>query len=618
MSIWFLLAIVDRLNQNIYAALKTLWDAVGGIGASHDAEHQFHRGGCMEGTREAVLAVIFAWITSGKRSLPICWLSGAAGVGKSAIAITVARAFAGKGLVSSFFFFRSDPKRNNPSALMLTISHGLLMNMPFVKSFINQRISDRPTILEAQMEDQFHELVVKPSLRWKWCRELLATLSGESSSSKDPRLIIIDGLDECGDEDTQRRILLTIRSAYEGTHRSPLRFLICSRPEAWIQEAFQEEALSRMVESVVLDDRFMPNMDIERYYLHEFKTIRADPKYKHFPFPTPWPSAKDLQCLVQKSSGQFVYAATTIRFITILPYSPIDQLQVIIDYAPEDDTPKPSLARLDDLYWCILSLSPNRDRLPSILAAILILPSHAPPSLEFIGLLLPLTAGEIDLTLRFLHSVLNIENNGEISVYHTSFPDFLYDASRSKAFHVDRAAHHHNLALRWYELLTQMVQGNPKIVLDPTSAGLTTALRHLLRGWVTFFPADKQSTTDLRVDLLHSILSTLYLDRQRLLVTLASIILLPPPQSDLTQFQAFNDLILGPNEVHTVSTMKLLENCELATRSPAGKTELVPFFLAMLCASTSQEYYIDIPKQRCILAQRWIRALVPSNQPTSK
>jgi len=64
----------------------------------------------MKETREEVLRAIYAWIASRNLSRPICWLSGATGAGKSVIAITVAEAFEGKGLVESFFFFRQDPK----------------------------------------------------------------------------------------------------------------------------------------------------------------------------------------------------------------------------------------------------------------------------------------------------------------------------------------------------------------------------------------------------------------------------------------------------------------------------------------------------------------------------
>ncbi|KAK1221424.1 hypothetical protein PQX77_015762 [Marasmius sp. AFHP31] len=602
---------VKHFNTTMPNPHKTLWDAVFGIGASHTAEQQFERGQCLEGTREEVLRVILEWIASKKRSLPICWLSGTAGVGKSAIAMTVAKYCEGKELVASFFFFRSDPKRNNPSALMVTISHGLVVNMPIgARTHINQRISDDPTILEARMEDQFRELVLKPSLRRIWWRRVLARLS---SGFKNPDLIIIDGLDECGDEPTQQRILSTILSSYQYSPRSPLRFLICSRPEAWIQEAFKTEDLNQITERVVLDDTFMPDNDIERYYLHEFRLICVDPKHARVQFPTPWPSVDNLKRLVHKSSGQFVYAVTAVRFIKLA--HPITHLGIILDYTPENSSSRSSFSKLDGLYHTILSLSRDHEQLLSVLAAVLILPAHAPPSPDFIELLFGLPAGEVDISLRPLHSVLNIRGGDEaITVYHTSFIDFLYDSSRSRELHIDPAAYHHTLALQWFKVVTHILETTPKIVLNPDAAGLTPTIRQLLGGWVSFFFADKQSTVDLRVELLRRIFS-LFPERQSLLAALAAVVLCPPNAPNLKQLLALNEHILRSERVHVFSVMKLLETCRLVGSS--NKIELEPFFLAFLC-DPSSEYHIDLPKQHHIHARRWIQALVPSNQPAFK
>ena len=126
-------------------------------------------------------------------------LSGTAGTGKSAIAITVATSCEDDVLVASFFFFRSDSKLNNPSALILTIAHGLVVNVSFVKGSINRRISSDPTILEVKLEEQFQELVLKPLAKRTWWRRVFDTISHQK---KGPILVIIDGLDECNDEET--------------------------------------------------------------------------------------------------------------------------------------------------------------------------------------------------------------------------------------------------------------------------------------------------------------------------------------------------------------------------------------------------------------------------------
>ncbi|KAF9259150.1 SCA7-domain-containing protein [Marasmius fiardii PR-910] len=95
----------NQYNQNIYIR-DLLWDAISDVKASHNAELQAGtgRGCCQPGTREKVLKLIHEWSITGCQTLPVCWLSGAAGVGKSAIALTVAKEWEKAGLVASFSF----------------------------------------------------------------------------------------------------------------------------------------------------------------------------------------------------------------------------------------------------------------------------------------------------------------------------------------------------------------------------------------------------------------------------------------------------------------------------------------------------------------------------------
>ncbi|KAF9258188.1 hypothetical protein L218DRAFT_834347, partial [Marasmius fiardii PR-910] len=159
-----------------------------------------------------------------------------------------------------------------------------------------------PHILEAGLEQQYQELVLNN-----------LNHSPPPSSPQPPDVVIIDGLDECSDSATQKHVLSIIFSTYQ-TH-SPLRFLLCSRPESWIQDSFNCQEFSSLTRHIKLDHSFNLEHDI-RYYLHwEFENIRRDPKYKQVHFPDPWPSPEIIQLLVEKADGQFIYAATVIKFI---------------------------------------------------------------------------------------------------------------------------------------------------------------------------------------------------------------------------------------------------------------------------------------------------------------
>ncbi|KAK1218923.1 hypothetical protein PQX77_018365 [Marasmius sp. AFHP31] len=417
--------LVQNVTTTVSNPHKALWRKVAAVGASHTSEQQYTRGTCLEGTREEALGDIHTWRVSGDPSLPICWLFGKAGVGKSAIAMTVAKACEEDGLVASFFFFRSDAKRDNPSALIPTIALGLRSKFPSLRTFIDERISRDPTILEANLEDQFRELVLKPSLLLE-----RSELEGQLVQ-KVPNLVIIDGLDECDDEGTQLRILSVIMTSYQQLPStwSPLRFLICSRPEAWIQEAFDEVDLSRLSQRIDLNVASQTDRDIQRYLICEFKAIHTSPKFRCFRIPSSWPSEEDLWRLVQKSSSQFVYAVTAVKFVKT-PYSnPLDQLHTILKYDPGNPPSNSPFPELDQLYYIILSINPNHEKLLLVLSAVLIFGACGyRSSPEFIEVLLDLAPGDVHMTLRAMHSVLDLHDEDRITVSHTSFRDYLFDS----------------------------------------------------------------------------------------------------------------------------------------------------------------------------------------------
>ncbi|KAG7097737.1 hypothetical protein E1B28_005057 [Marasmius oreades] len=432
----------DLIHYN-YAS-NPLWDAIADVGASHNSEIQVERGRCLPGTREAVLELIRVWKASECQQLPVCWLSGAAGVGKSAIALTIAEEWEKDGLVVSFFFFRSDPKRNNPSSLVLSIAHGLITTRPHLAPLVNWRIAADPRVLKARLEDQYNELVL----------EHLSL----PSSRKSPELVIIDGLDECSNGDVQRRVLSIIFSTYQQPFRSPLRFLICSRPESWIREVFDSHIPRSLTRHIKLDDSFQPQYDIKLYLSRQFLEIRGDPKYKDVGFPNPWPSTKDVDLLIEKADGQFIYASIVAMFVKAEYAHPITQLNIILSNISTDSSDPSTHSPfhdLDELYRIVLRANPDRDKLLlPILAVILLSKENISSSPAFIELLLGLPTGMVPLTLRGMHSVLDVRGRDDnIRIYHTSFTDFLLDRTRSKEFFVDKKHQFCSLAQRWLRIL---------------------------------------------------------------------------------------------------------------------------------------------------------------------
>ncbi|KAJ8091715.1 hypothetical protein PM082_020950 [Marasmius tenuissimus] len=433
----------DATTPTISNPHQALWQEIASVGASHDAGQQSERGGCIEGTCEPLLKIINDWTVGEGENAPICWLSGVVGVGKSAIAMTVAKRCEAEGrLVSSFFFSRHDLKRNNPSSLVLTIASGLASTIPSIRSPIEQRISNDPTILADSLEDQFRELISKPVQALTW-------------TSQFPNIVVIDELDACGDEETQLRILSTIQLAYHETPSFPLRFLICSRGECWIHEAFDAHPL-RQLSKVVLVYSSETEKDILRYYRHHFQEIVESPRYTHIQFPSLWPSEDVVEQLAEQSSSQFARASNVVRFIKLEDRDPQDQLRIVQEHA-FDSTSSPYIG-LDAQYTDILGRFPDIDEGRQILAAIVILPSQSPACIE---LVLGLPPGQVGLALRGLHSVLDVRGQeDEIRFYHTSFRDYLVDSRRSGRFHIDFVAQIHEIAQAWLRNLSSRTMGS--------------------------------------------------------------------------------------------------------------------------------------------------------------
>ncbi|KAF9259097.1 hypothetical protein L218DRAFT_840861, partial [Marasmius fiardii PR-910] len=126
-------------------------------------------------------------------------------------------------------------------------------------------------------------------------------------------LVIIDGLDECVATREQQQVLSLLLQVME--HRLPIRFLVCSRPEPKIQDRFNQEDLHQFTKFMSLNGDPNVNKDIKTMLHAEFSKIRNSSQCRGMVFPDPWPSKADLQRLVDKASGQYIYPAIILKFI---------------------------------------------------------------------------------------------------------------------------------------------------------------------------------------------------------------------------------------------------------------------------------------------------------------
>ena len=74
------------------------------------------------------------------------------------------------------------------------------------------------------------------------------------------------------------------------------------------------ESLYTITRRVVLDEKFNSGRDIQVFLQDDFTKICAEHSILSH-MDQPWPSKGIIDLLVQRSSGQFVYAATVLKFV---------------------------------------------------------------------------------------------------------------------------------------------------------------------------------------------------------------------------------------------------------------------------------------------------------------
>lgn len=276
-------------------------------------------------------------------------------------------------------------------------------------------------------------------------------------------VIIVDGVDECGEDrdegpgrsgaKDQIEVLSVLLQAISDP-AFPCRIIVASRPENWIRHFFTDSAAGR-VREIFLDNKYDPDADITLFLKSKFAELSR--RYG-FP-PLTWPREEDIEKLVEDASGQFIYAATVIRFIDTPPRLPQDHLDIVLKIKPLNGSSP--FGPLDALYTAILNSSPspkdtvlwlrairlidrgNSSPKPSAWTIDRLFESSAGqawmflglPSLVFLAERLPSPAPDYDFSYYDKQKVTQPVRpkdgwNSGYSFYHKSFLDFLEDPVR--------------------------------------------------------------------------------------------------------------------------------------------------------------------------------------------
>jgi len=415
-------------------------------GAMHDSAERDPPPRCHPGTREKATEDIVCWIQEPTPSSNVLWVNGRAGVGKSALMQRIAE-LDGIYFGGCFFFRRGTPGCNMKDHLFSTLAYQLSMNVHGMLEPVDQAMMRDFSLPKRSAAVQLKRLIVEPI-------RLLPIPAR-------PTIIIIDGVDECEDFNSQRNILTLIGEVTMDPNVA-IRFIIASRPEHQICDMFNKEPLFPRSRRLVLDEGYDTAADIERYLRDKFEEIYSRNRDVTPDIRSPWPLADDLRALVWQASGQFIYAATVIKFVDSDTdfRTPEERLNIILKPGPMQGSP---FSELDRLYTQILSVYPDPEVLVHTLGVILVLEDvssytylgervHSPAT---IAVVTGLGEARLHCVLRALQSVTEIhhdpvfddaddnESNGTniqlVELSHRSFHDFLTDKKRSGPYFIDTA-----------------------------------------------------------------------------------------------------------------------------------------------------------------------------------
>ena len=156
-----------------------------------------------------------------------------------------------------------------------------------------------------------------------------------------------------------------------------------------------------------------------------------------------WPSVDVLEGLVEKFSGQFIYASTVVKYISSIRHQPADRLDVVLGIRPPRNAHEMPFSELDAFYADIFASVDSEDRktVLLILGHYMVIVPVAIYSLMDIGdleLFFLLRRGDIEMLFGDLSSLVAISNvKPYIHLFHASLGEFLRDPARSKEFYID-------------------------------------------------------------------------------------------------------------------------------------------------------------------------------------
>ncbi len=271
---------------------------------------------CCNDTRLTLISEIENLLCHPNSKQKLIWISGKVGVGKSAVAQTLAESEERQERLGATIFFPSSSPVDHPrsssttptthdddSRVWITISYRLATNKALTKyrKYVTSKINKDSRLVEESMEDQFRKLIAEPIGQKRLIRSSLS--------------IWLDGLDHCCGKDPklQERIIQLIIDFVKKYPSSPLFWIITSRPETHLDRVFRQNDLHAYVTTIPIPvESGEARKDVGCYLRRNFDDIQG-----RYPTvrPLPWPEQNDLNTIHLAVSGLFLLAYAIVQFV---------------------------------------------------------------------------------------------------------------------------------------------------------------------------------------------------------------------------------------------------------------------------------------------------------------
>ncbi|KAF8644602.1 hypothetical protein AX16_008376 [Volvariella volvacea WC 439] len=396
--------------------------------ATHNGNMRADPLGCHPETCVEIIAEMIEWIQLRERVKNVLWIYGPAGIGKSAIAKTIAEKLDDKDsvakLAASFFFWGTDQSRNHLLYFTLTLAYQLTIFSEALRKEVDTVLDVNPMLLHAGVGVQ-------------WKRLIVDTVTAVPHLP--PAAIILDGLDECVCEGDQKAILELIASCGPNF---PLAFVVASRPERHLVHAFQGPLATFCRDPINLS-KSQNDREMEIFIKSRFAGIYNQHRdiLQDYTSNGVWPAQSVVTEILKRADGQYIYPVTLFKYIDEEGIDPHERLEELLQQSG-------SLSQLDNLYTQIMrtSHSDTDNRMQDIMfltSSGLDLNACAPGlKITALAKLAGLNFNKVLQDLRKLRSVLHVPGGAGagawVGCHHRSFTDFLCDSSRSLGYYIDK------------------------------------------------------------------------------------------------------------------------------------------------------------------------------------